>query len=738
MLNKLKAKWLLYFAISLLTFSFGCSSTKQVSNAERNSLLNNPSRQWLNLDTVKAGRFDTGKLWTFEYPPVKYFKEAYGFTPSQQWLDDVRMSALRFADYCSASFVSSDGLVMTCDHCARESATEVQKKGENLDADGFYAKTLKDERKVPGLYVEQLVLIKDITKEIEDAAKLGNTDKEKEDLTNAKISEIEKSEEKETGLKIQVVPLYSGARYSLYGYKRYDDVRLVFVPEDTIGFFGGDYDNFTYPRYDLDCAFFRVYDDSGKPLNTEHYFKWSKDGALVGEPIFAVGNPGSTNRLNTVAQLKYLRDVEYPRNIFVDKNLMEFYKKMIDANPPNKDALQDEYFEFSNSLKAYTGMLRGLRNPILLQKKIDFENKFRAAVDANPKLKQKYGGIWKEIAENRNQAAKISNRLFAYNINPFRTSEYFSMAHDMVQLADQLKLPVDQREYDYKGTALDSTIDEIYPDDFDTTYNKDMLVSQLKDMIRYAGANDPVINKITGGMKPENAAAYMTKNSVLTSEQSIKNLTSEGPDAILNSNDPFIYFTVHTDSISNLLKDENDSLDTEDAALSEKLGKALFEVYGTSIPPDATFTLRISDGIIKGFPYNGTIAQPFTTFYGLYDRYYGFDEKYPWSIPEEWKNPPTGFDLSVPINFVATNDIIGGNSGSPVINEKAEIVGLAFDGNIQSLPGDFIYDTSENRMVAVHSSGIIEALKYIYKANRLVDELQNGKIDSLTTVSSVQ
>jgi Peptidase S46 len=738
MLNRFRIERIVYLSIILSLLSFACSSTRQMSNFKSNPEINNSSKQWLDLDTVKAGRFDTGRMWTFEYPPLNYFKETYGFSPSQKWLDDVRMSALRFATYCSASFVSANGLIMTCDHCARESVSEVEKKRENLIKNGFYAKTLNDERKVPGLFVDQLVLIKDVTDSVKDAEKSGTTEIEKDSLGEEEISEIEQSESKKTGLIMQVVSLYSGARYSLYGYKRYTDVRLVFVPEDVIGFFGGDYDNFTYPRYDLDLAFFRVYSDSGKPLNTDHYLKWSENGAAAGEPIFVAGSAEETNRLKTVAQLKYLRDVVYPRNILFCKNYMVLYKKMMDLNPPNKDELQDEYLDFSNSLKAYTGMLRGLRNPVLLQKKIDFENKFKAAVKANPTLENKYGDLWNQIAENRRASAINSNRMFAYNLDPMQSSDYFVMAHKVVEIANQLELPEDKRDSSYRGNELDSTIDEIYPANFDTAYNRKLLADQLNDMLNYAGKDDPVLERVAGGLNASAAANYMVKNSIFTSEQNIKNLVSQGPAKILSSNDPFIYFIVHTENVDDSLENEHDELGTENTLLSKRLGEALFDVYGTSIPPDGTFTLRISDGVIKGFPYNGTIAPPFTTFYGLYDRYYSFDEKYPWSLPDKWKNPPADFDLSVPVNFVSTNDIVGGNSGSPVINEKAEIVGLAFDGNIQSLPGDFIFDTTQNRMVGVDSRGIIEALKYIYKANGLFDELLNGKMDKLQNVSSTQ
>ena len=708
----------------ILIFIAGCSSSGQLQN-DYNA--NQPDYSWLNLDTIKAGKFDTGRMWTFEYPPIKYFKETYNFTPTQEWLHDVRLSALRFATYCSASFVSGDGLIMTNDHCARESVTEVSSDSEDLSKNGFWAKTLADEKPVPGLFVDQLVLLKDVTSEIQQEIAQGKTEAEKELNKEKAIAEIEKKESDSTGLEVSVVPLYNGGRFSLYGYKRYTDVRLVFSPESEMGFFGGDYDNFTYPRYDLDCSFFRVY-DNGKPLKTEHYFKWSANGASDGEPVFVVGNPGSTNRLNTVSQLEYFRDITYPRMVDLLNSLVDVYSKLISENPDRTSELTDQLLKYTNSLKAYKGMLEGLRDPVLMQKKRDFEDKFKTDVQSNPKLNQLYGNLWKEIAENRNDLRKISNEQYALEMNPVETSEYFTIAQELVELAQQLKLSEDQRYYYYRGDELDTTISEIYPEEFDPVQNKKLLEEQLHVMVKYLGNENTYVKELVGNRSVKQAAEYLISRSSLTGEDKIKELVKKGPDAILNSKDPFITFIIKSENRRKELQQESSQLETQNDWLSEELGKALFDVYGTSIPPDATFTLRISDGVVKGFPYNGTIAPPITTFYGLYNRYYSFNKKFPWSLPERWQNPPKDFDLSTPFNFVATNDIIGGNSGSPVINEKGEIVGLAFDGNIQSLPGSFIFSTEENRMVAVHSEGIIEALKDIYKANRLVDELKTGGI----------
>ena len=720
-------------AVSFILIS-GCSSSQQTASRTDG----NPSGaySWLNLDTVTAGKYDMGKMWTFEYPPVDYFQKEYNFKATQEWFDHVRKSALRFANYCSASFVSADGLVMTNDHCGRESVSDVTKEGEDLMKNGFYAEILEDERPVPGLYVDQLVLIKDVTDEIQNAMSAGTTEEEKTAIEDSMMTEIKDREQESTGLRIQITPLYNGGRYSEYGYKRYNDVRLVFAPETEMGFFGGDPDNFTFPRYDLDCTFFRVYDDSGNPLKTDDYFKWSDSGAAAGEDVFVVGNPGSTDRLNTVAQLEYSRDISYPHTLEMLNNMVDMYSKLIQENPERKNELQNRLFMFSNSQKAYTGMLEGLRNPVLMQKKKDFEKKFKAAVAANPDLKDKYGDLWDKIAGTQNRLRGVSNELYALSLNPLTTSDLFFAANDVIDLANELKLPEDQRDEQYTGEELDSTIADIIPRDLDMESQRDLLRKQIRSLYEYLGKHNSLVQKLTGGRTGEDAVDYMLSNTVLTDSSKLTALIDKGPDAILNSDDPFIYFAVHTEDRRTDLRSEVKDILSKEAVYSQELGKALFAVYGTSIPPDATFTLRISDGIVKGFPYNGTTAPPYTTFYGLYDRYYSFGKKEPWSLPDRWVNPPADFQLETPFNFVATNDIIGGNSGSPVINEKAEIVGLAFDGNIQSLPGNFIYTPDENRMVGVHSSGLLEAVKDIYKATRLSDELRNGRLTEEKSVAS--
>ncbi len=373
-------------------------------------------------------------------------------------------------------------------------------------------------------------------------------------------------------------------------------------------------------------------------------------------------------------------------------------------------------------------MLNGLRDPVLMQRKRDFEKTFKSKVKSKPDLNSKYGDVWDKLTETHSKLGGITHELYLTSFNPIRTSQYFFIAGDVIDLAEELKLPEDQRSELYKADELDTTIENIFPEDFDLSYNNKLLEMHLNMMNSYLGPDNKITKILTGGFSGKEALDYALNKSSITSKEKIKALVAKGPDAILNSDDPFIQFILNTRERKSELVVQAKQLNAEIESSNQKLGRALFEVYGTSIPPDATFTLRISDGVVKGFPYNGTEAPPITTYYGLYDRYYSFGKKFPWSLPERWKNPPADFNLETPFNFISTNDIIGGNSGSPVINEKGEIVGLAFDGNIQSLPGDFIFREEENRCVAVHSAGMIEAIKDMYKDTRLSNELINGKL----------
>jgi hypothetical protein len=713
----------LFVLITFLTVA-GCGTTSEVTQVNTPEL--RQSESWLNTDTVRAGRFDTGKMWTFEYAPIDYFREEYNFNPTQEWFDHIRLSALKFATWCSASFVSEDGLVMTNNHCARENITAVTKEGENLNDNGFFAATLEEERRVPELFVEQLVGIKDVTSEVQaEVDKVS--DQQKSKAEKEAMVRIEKRESEASGLRAVVTRLFYGGKYSLYIYKRYNDVRLVFTPESQLGYFGGDPDNFTYPRYNLDCTFFRVYDENGKPLKTENFLRWSEKGAMEGDAVFVIGNPGSTNRLATVAQLEYMRDIQYPRTLERIEALIAVQLRILAANPDNQSA-ENRLLSYYNSQKAYTGILAGLRDPILMAKKKDFEKTFRASIENDKDLKSRYGDLWGNIERTRKQLTDVSNENYALAGSPQTTSEFFAIADDMIDIAREYKQPEDQRSEEYQGKDFGSLINDIYPDNINLEEERERIKRRIERLYDYLGSDYKVLRKVTGGRAPREAADNMLTSSVLTSREKAAELMRKGPDAVLNSDDPFITFILESEKRRKELQQETTKITQTESAYTQRLGRALFEVYGTSIPPDATFTLRIADGVVEGFPYNGTVAPPVTTFYGLYDRYYSFNQEFPWSLPEIWKNPPAEFNLETPFNFVSTNDIIGGNSGSPVINIKGEIVGLAFDGNIQSLPGNFIFTTEENRTVSVHSAGMMEAIQDLYKAERLSRELLNGRI----------
>ncbi len=720
--NVLKHFSAIVFGVSLLLV--GCS-TQQSTKTET-------QQSYINFDTVKAGPYDTGKMWTFDVPPSDYFAQTYHFNPPKEWFDKARLSAVRIPG-CTASFISEDGLIMSNHHCARGALDKVNKEGEKLAELGFYAATLEDERKSPVTYVDQLVLMDDVTAEVQQAFDSGTTDDDKVAKRAAKFTEIQQryvtkfKETTQDSMVFNVISFYSGGKYSLYGYKRYTDVRLVFAPEEAAAFFGGDPDNFTYPRYDFDCSFFRVY-ENGKPLKTNNFFKFSKNGAAEGEAVFVIGNPGATSRFQTVARLEFNRDYTYPLTMNLLRQAESVYEAYVANHPESKLKYQTTIFGFANARKSYGGRLDGLRDGYLMARKKDFEKNFKNAIDSKPELKAKYGSVWDEIANFETQRTKLFWEVNAYALNGLGRSALFGIASNLVEYANQMKLPESDRDQRYKGAAVERMKARMFPEELQPEIDKGLLVVQLTTMKKAFGDHNAQFNALMGNKPVAQAANDLWDSSVLSNKEKVTALLNGSPDDILNSSDGFISFVVKTNAGAKQIRDSYNDILAREAGKLQLLGKAIYEAYGTRVPPDATFTLRIADGVVKGYDYNGTIAPPFTTFYGLYDRYYSFGKKEPFEVPDRWKNPPADFNLSTPFNFVSTNDIIGGNSGSPMVNENLEVVGLIFDGNIESLPGDFIFTDETNRTVSVHSSGLLEGIKKIYKADRLAKELEAGKI----------
>ncbi|MFO7768848.1 MAG: S46 family peptidase [bacterium] len=675
-------------------------------------------------DTVEAQRFDTGRMWTFDAPPADYFADRYGLNVDEAWLTHARMGAIRLASWCSASFVSADGLVLTNHHCGREPVTQVSRPGEDLLNNGFYAETLEEERKAEGVYVDQLVEITDVTDEVHAAVDAAQDDQAKSRARSEKIGEIEERFSRENGRTNQVVELFNGGRYSVYTFKRYDDVRLVMAPELAIGYFGGDPDNFTYPRYNLDVSFFRVYED-GRPLDTsEFFFKWSAEGPERGEPVFVVGNPGSTTRLNTVAQLTYTRDIDNPSVLRLYRDAMGAFRHFLDTHTgiENWEQLNNLYFSLSNSEKATSGQQGGLEDAWMMARKHDWEDDLRSAVMRDSTLQGKYGDPWTEIARIREQMREHGNLSYALSFGGSIRSAILGKASMLDQYRFLLANGVDSSSQQAQ-TLRDQITSPItrHPD-----LERRLLAAQLGQLRDWLGPDDDMVRGLLGMRSPDAAAAWLQENTSLADPDRLETLIQGAPGSITGSEDPVLSAMDGVVERILPLQQAMSQLNSRESSERDKLARAVYDVYGTSIPPDATFSLRISDGIVTGYPYNGTVAPEWTTFYGLYDRWASSGGTDPWALPARWQDPPPAFDLDTPVNFVATTDIIGGNSGSPMLNADLEVVGAAFDGNIESLPGEFIFLPERNRTVAVHSAGILEAIEDLYGFIGLAEELRTG------------
>jgi hypothetical protein len=661
-----------------------------------------------------------GTMWTFDAPPLDYWKKTYNFAPDQRWLDHVRLASVRLPN-CSASFVSANGLVMTNHHCGRDCTASVSPRDSNYIETGFAAGSLSDEKKCPGLYVDQLISIEQVTDRVR-AGITGTTPAEQTAQRTATISRIQSECSQSTGLTCQVVTLYQGGMYSLYRYKRYNDLRLVMAPEGQIAFYGGDPDNFTFPRYDLDLTLLRVYDNN-QPFKPTDYLKWSANGATDDEPVFVIGNPGSTGRLNTAAQMEFLRDVQYPAQLAGYKRLLDAYSQLAKTDTSSIRRYQNDVFGIANSQKAVAGYRTGLVDTARVAQKRAFENEFRARVNADPALRARYGGTWDAIAAAQRELATFNPQLRYEGFGGGST--LLSTAAQIVRVTSESGKPDAQRLAPYRGANLEAIKKSLAgPRNIDPAFERLAIAAQLRAAQQELPANDPFLRIALAGRTPEAAADALVSGTKLTDPAVRSALVEGGAAAVAASNDPLIVFARAVDPINRGFIARADSLNAIIATNAEAIGRALFATYGTALPPDATFTLRISDGVVRGYPMNGTLAPYKTTFFGLYERAASFDNKEPFNLPPRWAARHDRLNMAVPFNFVSTNDIIGGNSGSPVINRNAEVVGLVFDENVEALPNRFLFDAESARTVSVHSAGIVEALRKMYDGSRIANELQ--------------
>jgi hypothetical protein len=658
-------------------------------------------------------------MWTFDAPPLAYWQARYGFSPDAAWLDRIRLASVRIPG-CSASLVSENGLVMTNHHCARTCITAASPPDTNYQRSGFVARSRREEKKCPAMYADQLQSIQDVTDRVHRRV-TARTATARVAQRDSAVADIQGECPAGGNEVCQVVSFYQGGRYSLYRYRRFSDVRLVMAPEEAAAFFGGDPDNFTYPRFDLDLTLFRIYEQDA-PYRPAEYLRWSTEGAKENDLVFVVGNPGSTGRLLTYAQLEYLRDVEYPAQLASLGRTVNVLKEYIGTDEERARRLENQLFLAQNSFKAITGYQRGLLDSALMSQKLAFERDFRGRVGRDPKLRARYADAWDAIARARTEQRSFGRRARWYG---FGGAQLFAFAGVLVRLPgeaarlDSLRLPA------YRSQAIEALRRQVLAEaPIDKELEKRTLAAYLAAARKELPSGDPYLAAVLGGRSPEVAAEALIDGTRLDDVAVRRALLEGGAEAIRSADDPLIAVARRVAVASRPIAARTIRLEAAVSSAAERIGEAIFAAYGTALPPDATFTLRISDGVVKGYEYNGTVAPYKTSFYGLYARSAEFDDTPPWQLPARWKAARERLDLTTPYNFVTTNDIIGGNSGSPMIDRSGEIVGLVFDGNIEQLPNRFVYSDRVARSVGVHSRAITEALRQVYAAAWLADELE--------------
>jgi hypothetical protein len=679
---------------------------------------------FLTFSTVASA--DEG-MWLYNAAPKEKIKAKYGFELTQQWLDHVRLSSVRFNNGGSGSFVSADGLTFTNHHVGAGCVQQLSSEGHDYIKTGFHAKTQPEEAKCPNLELNELVGIEDVTDKVNAGVKPEMSAADAGQAQRAAMSQIEKECSTSTGLRCDVVTFYSGQVYNLYKYKKYTDVRLVFAPEFDAAFFGGDPDNFTYPRYDLDITFFRVYED-GHPAHVDNYLRWSRTGVKDGDLIFVSGHPGNTSRLQTLAQMEFTRDVAYPMTLALLKRRIVLLQDFSKQSEENARIAKEDIFGLQNSQKAITGYQSGLLDKSILDAKSGDEAKLRASYKADPK-NAGAPDPWDEIA----QALKLQRDIFPQLSYLERLRGFGSplpqTARILVRAAAEKPKPNGERLREFRDSALPSLEQQLFSTapvykSLDTV----LLADSLADLRDALGKDNPIVQRVLNGKSPADAAKDIISGTKLDDVAVRKQLYEGGQAAIDASTDPLIAVMKAIDpdarAARKVFDDKIDSVVRRDGTL---IAKARFAQSGFAQPPDATFTLRLSYGVAKGYQENGKDISYFTTMGGAYEHAAEHNNVSPYNLAESWMKLKSKLDLTTPLNFVSTADIIGGNSGSPTVNKQGEVVGIIFDGNIESLPWQFAYSDVQGRAVSVDSRGIQEALRKIYGATALADELSGGK-----------
>lgn len=685
-------------------------------------------RQWLAAALIALALpavADEG-MWTFDNFPRAAVKEKYGVDATQPWLDRIQRSITRLEVGCTGSFVSAQGLVMTNHHCVMSCLSDISSASHDYVGDGFTAKTRDEEMRCPGQFISVLMETEQVTDKVNKAT-AGLSDAKSNEVRKSELSRLEAActedskKNRATGpLVCEAVNLYQGGQYFLYKYKRYDDVRLAFAPHDAIAAFGGDPDNFNYPRWALDVSFFRAY-ENGKPASTPNHLRWRLEGPKAGEPVFVAGHPGSTNRLWTTAQLKLNRDTHIPAYIARNSELRGRMIQWSKTGAEQQRIAQDPLMSYENGLKVYRGLQRALLSDSLMANKAQQEQALRSRVAADAKLAQ-LGDPWAQIERAQERYRQIYDRQGYIESGWGFGGGLFKSARSLVRAADERSKPNDQRLREYTDSYLPKLkagiVSEwpVYPD-----YEQLMLSFSLDKMREVLGPDDPLVRKLLSSESPDSLAQKLVTGSKLGDAQVRRQLWDGGQAAIAASTDPMIVLAREIDPEARAVrKTYEDEVQAPTTAAQEKIAKARFALLGTNTYPDATFTLRMSYGAVQSWNEKGAEVQNFSRLSRLYERTTG---KAPFALPQIWQDARTKLDPNTPFNYVTTNDIIGGNSGSPVIDAQGRIVGLAFDGNIHSIAGSYWYDPTVNRMVSVHPQIIITALRDVYPAKALAQEI---------------
>ena len=660
-------------------------------------------------------------MWLYNLPPRQLLHEKYGFELSDNWLENLQLASVHFGGG-SGEFVSEEGLVLSNHHVGSRAVQRLSTPEHNYLRDGFYARTRAEEKPCAGLELRVLMNIEDVTARVNAAVAPGLSDEAAFQARRTAMAAIEMESVDKTGLRSEVITLYQGGQYHLYRYKKYSDIRLVFAPEEQIAFYGGDPDNFEYPRFDLDICLFRAY-ENGQPAKTPHYLKWSQAGAGDGELVFVSGHPGHTDRLRTVAELEHLRDVEYPRALEQLKRREVLLNSYSARSAENARRARNDLFGARNGRKVRDGALAGLLDPKFMDRKKAAEQQFRATVAADPALSQTVGA-WDRIAKAQKIIAghavadDLLERGSGFN------SVLFGYARDLLRAAEERPKPEGERLEEYRQSRRASFEFRLFAE---APVYADLETLKLADSLTWLaeglGWDSPLVQKVLAGKSPRERAAEAVRGTQLASAATRRQLYQGGQPVIDQAKDPMIELARLVDPEARAVRKVVEAQREAMRQAHAQIGHARYTLEGASNYPDATSTLRLAFGVVKGYEEEGRHVPFQTTIAGLYAR--AMDQNYrpPFDLPPRWVAKRKKLNLATPLNFVCTADIIGGNSGSPVVNRQGQFVGIIFDGNIQSLTEDFLYTEEQSRALAVHSSAIIEALQKVYDARPLADEL---------------